>query len=140
LKNPNEELADLLTELDPPYETKDELKVGRMLDRYGVPFFYKQATIIYHEGKNEIWKPSFTLYSYGGAVVDYVAGTGGNPREQVLNRDRIYRYNQIPAVVLGPPDLDKANWDKDLYQRLEQMSRRAFDPMQYMPAGTGGRQ
>ena len=102
MKNLNE-LEDLLTELDQPYESKDELKVGRMLDRYGIPFFYKQATIIYHEGKNEIWKPSFTLYSYGGAVIDYVAGTGGNPREQVLNRDRIYRYNQIPAVVLGPP-------------------------------------
>ena len=32
-----------LTELDPPCETKDELKVGHMLDRYGIPFFYQQA-------------------------------------------------------------------------------------------------
>ena len=61
MKDPNEELEDLLTELDPPYETKDELKVGHVLDRYGVPFFYKQPTIIYNEGRNELWKPSFTL-------------------------------------------------------------------------------
>ena len=139
MKKPNEELEDRLTELDPPYESRDELKVGRMLDRYGIPFFYKQATIIYHEGKNEIWKPSFTLYSYGGAVVDYVAGTGGNPREQVLNRDRIYRYNQIPAVVLGPPDLDKPKWDEDLYSKLAQLYRQAFDPMRYTLAGTDTR-
>ena len=136
MKDPNEELEDLLTELDPPYETKDELKVGRMLDRYGIPFFYQQATIIYHEGKNEVWKPSFTLYSYGGAVIDYIAGTGQDQQEQRLSRDKIYRYNQIPAAVLGAKDLEKPNWDEDLYQKLEQMYRRAFDPMRYAPAGS----
>jgi hypothetical protein len=127
-----------LAELDPPYETKDELKVGHMLDRYGVPFFYKQAAIIYHEGRNELWKPSFTLYSYGGAVIDCVAGSGEHPQRERLNRDRIYRYNQIPAVVLGPKDLDKPHWDEDLYAKLEQMSRRAFDPMGYAPGNTDG--
>jgi len=136
LKNPNEGLEDMLTELDPPYEAKDELKVGRMLDQYGIPFFYQQPTIIYHEGRNEIWKPSFTLYSYGGAVIDYVAGE--NQQEKILSRDKIYRYNQIPALVLGPRDLEKPSWDEDLYQKLEQMYRQAFDPMRYAPAGTDG--
>ena len=32
------ELADLLDELDPPYESKEELKIGSMLDQYGIPF------------------------------------------------------------------------------------------------------
>ena len=137
MKNPNE-LEDLLTELDPPYETKDELRVGRMLDQYGIPFFYQQATIIYHEGKNEVWKPTFTLYSYGGAVIDYVAGTGQGQQEQRLSRDKIYRYNQIPAVVLGPRELEKPNWDEDLYQRLKQMHRQAFDPMRYAPVNADG--
>jgi hypothetical protein len=133
LKNPNE-LEDLLGELDPPYETKDELKVGHMLDRYGIPFFYRQATIIYNEGTNEIWKPSFTMYSYGGAVIDYIAGE--HQQEQRLSRDKIYRYNQIPAVVLGPKELEKPNWDEDLYAKLEQMYRQAFDLMRYTPMGT----
>jgi hypothetical protein len=134
LKNPNEELEDLLTELDPPYQAKDELKVGRMLDRYGIPFFYQQPTIIYNEGQNEIWKPSFTLYSYGGAVIDYVAGE--NQQEQKLSRDKIYRYNQIPAAVLGPKDLEKPSWDEDLYAKLEQLYRQVFDPMRYTLVGT----
>ena len=134
MRNPSEELEGLLTELDPPYETKDELKIGRMLDRYGVPFFYKQATIIYHEGKNELWKPSFTLYSYGGAVVDYVADE--NQQDQKLNRGQIYQYNQIPAAVLGPKDLEKPSWDEDLYTKLEQMYRQVFDPMRYTPVAT----
>lgn len=138
MKNPHEELEDMLTELDPPYKTKDELKVGRMLDQYGIPFFYQQPTIIYNEGKNEIWKPSFTLYSYGGAVVDYVADSSENAQERVLSRDKIYRYNQIPAAVLGPKDLEKPNWDEDLYAKLEQVYRRTFDPMRYTPVNADG--
>jgi len=53
----------------------DELRIGRMLDRYGIPFFHKQATIIYTEGRKELWNPSFTLYSYGGTAIDYVASS-----------------------------------------------------------------
>jgi len=124
----NEELEDMLTELDPPYETMDELKVGRMLDQYGIPFFYKQPTIIYNEGKNEIWKPSFTMFSYGGALIDYVPG---NEDDQIPIRDRLYRYNQIPAVVVGPKDLDNAHWEASLYERLEQAYQQAFDPGKY---------
>ena len=136
MKDRNEELEDLLAELDPPYETKDELKVGRMLDRYGIPFFYQQPTIIYNKGMNEIWKPSFTLYSYGGAVVDYIAGADENQQEQRFSRDKIYRYNQIPAAVLGPRDLEKPKWDENFYAKVEQMYRQVFDPMRYMPVGT----
>ena len=140
MKDPNEELEGLLTELDPPYETKDELKVGRVLDRYGIPFFYKQATIIYTEGRNELWKPSFTLYSYGGAVIDYVTGSGEPQQAERLSRDGIYRYDQIPATVFAPPDLDKPNWDKDLYAKLEQLYRQAFDPMRYTLSAINGRE
>ena len=124
----NDELEDMLTELDPPYETMDELKVGRMLDQYGIPFFYKQPTIIYNEGKNEVWKPSFTMFSYGGAVIDYVPGS---KEVQIPTREQLYRYNQIPAVVMGPKDLERPHWEASLYERLEQAYRRAFEPARY---------
>jgi hypothetical protein len=42
--------------------------------------------------------------------------------------------------VVGPPDLDKSNWDKDLYAKLEQLYRQAFDPMRYTFVATGGRE
>jgi hypothetical protein len=130
LKNETEELDDMLTELDPPYESIEELKIGRLLDQYGIPFFYKQATIVYDRGKNRISKPSFTLLSYGGAVIDYVAAAH---EQQVLRKEQLYRYNQIPAIVIGPPDLDKPNWDKDLYEKLERLAHQSFDPMRYVP-------
>ena len=135
MKNETEEpkLEDMLTELDPPYESKEELKVGRMLDQYGIPFFYRQATIIYDQGKNEIWKPSFTVYPYGGLVIDYVSDSEQGKNDEFLRKGQIYRYNQIPAVLLGSKDLTEANWEELLYSRIDQAYQQAFDPTQYVP-------
>jgi len=88
----DEQLEGMLSELDPPYESIEELKIGRLLDKYGIPFFYKQATIVYDQGKNRIAKPSFTLLSYGGAVIDYVNAT---EEQKLLQKEQLYRYNQI---------------------------------------------
>ena len=128
MKNEAEEkLEDMLTELDPPYESKEELKIGRVLDQYGIPFFYRQATIIYNDGKNEIWKPSFTVYPYGGLVIDYVPGSEQDHNDELLQKEQVYRYNQIPAVLLGPKDLTEPNWQEMLYWRIEREYRREFD-------------
>ena len=123
----------MLTELDPPYESKEELQIGRVLDQYGIPFFYRQATIIYHEGKNDIWKPSFTLYPYGGLVIDYIPGSDQEQKEELLRKEQIYRYNQIPAVLLGPKDLMVPNWEELLYGKIETTYKQTFDPLQYLP-------
>jgi hypothetical protein len=111
-----ETLDSQLTDLEPPYESDNEAKIGRLLDKYGIPFFYKQATIIYDKGKNEIWNPSFTLPQYGCAVIDYVDDSRKSVLEERIN---IHNYNQIPATVLGPPDLDKPNWQESLYEKLQ---------------------
>ena len=132
MKN-EEELEDMLTELDPPYESKEELKIGRVLDQYGIPFFYRQATIIYDQGKNEIWKPTFTLYPYGGLVIDYVPGSEQNHKNELRRKEQIYRYNQIPAVLLGPKNLTEPNWEGLLYGKIEKTYKQAFDPMRYVP-------
>jgi hypothetical protein len=121
------ELEDILTELDPPYESKEELKIGRLLDQYGIPFFYRQATIIYDQGQNEIRKPSFTLYPYGGLVIDYVPGSGEEQKDELLRKERVYRYNQIPAVLLGPKNLTEPNWREMLYGKIEKTYRQEFD-------------
>jgi hypothetical protein len=135
LKNKKEEpkLEDMLTELDPPYESKEELQIGRLLDQYGIPFFYKQATIIYNEGQNEVWKPPFTVYPYGGLVIDYVPGSEKNQNDELLRKEQIYRYNQIPAVLLGPKDLTESNWEDVLYGKIERTYRQAFDLKPYVP-------
>ncbi|MFC1636528.1 hypothetical protein ACFL5Z_16985 [Planctomycetota bacterium] len=136
MKNETEkpELEDMLTELDPPYESNEEMKIGRILDQYGIPFFYRQATIIYDQGKNEVWKPSFTVYPYGGLVIDYIVGSEQGQKDELLRKEQVYRYNQIPAVLLGPKDLAEPNWQEMLYGKIERAYRQAFDPMRYTDA------
>lgn len=132
----NEELVDRLTDLDPRYESMEDLRIGRMLDQYGIPFFYKQPTVVYQNGRNETHRPAFTLPSYGGLVIDYAPGTEQPQPRETLSKDQVYRYNQIPAVVLGPPDLDKPKWNQLLYERLQRAYRAIVDPIRYELAGT----
>ena len=120
-----ETLDSQLDQLEPPYESDNEARIGRLLDKYGIPFFYKQATIVYNKGKNEIWNPSFTLPQYGCAVIDYVDDSRKSVLEERLN---IYNYNQIPATVLGPPDLDKPNWQESLYEKIQQLTMYSDHP------------
>ena len=127
----DEELEDMLTELDPPYESKQELEIGRLLDQYGIPFFYKQPMILYNGGRNEIYKPSFTLMSYGGLVIDYVPNSDG---KELFKREQLYRYNQIPAILIGPRSLSEPHWDRTLYHKLQQTYRQTLGPIRYTPA------
>jgi len=127
-----EKLEDMLTELDPPYESKEELQIGHMLDQYGIPFFYKQPTIIYDQGKNEVWYPTFTLFCYDGLVIDYIAESDGQGRQNsILQKQQKYRYNQIPAVVLGPKEMNNPNWQESLYEKLEQSYHQPIEEMNY---------
>jgi len=127
------ELTDLLDELDPLYESKEGLQIGRILDQYGIPFFYKQATVIYHDGKNEIWKPTFTLPQQGCYVIDCIAQANSqNSKGDIIQKRKdIYNYNQIPATVLGPKDLNKPNFRNDLYQKLKEEFCRFHNPLAY---------
>jgi len=113
----NKTLEEELTALDPPYETLEELKIGRTLDLYGIPFFYRQPTIVTNPPtrQHEIWRPSFTLPQYGGSVIDYL-----QEQERLQERIALYRYNHIPATVLGPQDLHQPHWRQDLYERIQQ--------------------
>lgn len=111
-----EKIEDQLDILDPPYQTNQELKIGHVLDQYGIPFFYKQPTVVMdpQTKQNEIRKPSFTLPQYGCSIIEYTANT--QDQDKIV---QTYRYNMIPAAVLGPANLDQPNWQQDLYQRIE---------------------
>lgn len=130
----DEKLEDIVTDLDPPYETMEDLKVGRLLDQYGIPFFYQQATIVYDQGKNEMWYPTFTLLTYDGLVIDCVRDGAQGPQNTMPQRKQVYDRNQIPAVVLNPEDLNKPNWGRLLYDKVRQTYRQHAEQMGYAPS------
>ena len=128
-ENPNPELEDILTELDPPYESKEERAIGHLLDQYGIPFFYKQPTIVYDQGQNQIWRPTFSLPAYNGAVIDYlVMPESEDYQAQIQQRQRVYDQNQIPALLMTPQELKKPTWQEQLYKKLDQIYHQ---PMGY---------
>ena len=107
-----------------------EERIAEVLDQYDIPFFYKQPVIVYDQDQYQVRHPSFTLPSYGGALIDYLPQPC-HPDGPILRE--IYRYNQIPASVLGPQDLMQDGWELNLYhevlRELEQI-RSLYEPQE----------
>jgi len=95
-----------------------------MLDQYGVPFFYKQATLICDKGQRKLWHPDFTLHTYNNAVIEY------NPNEDrtagTESKSDVYRQNSIAAIFLNQSDLSGPNWQQRIYDRLEEIYHQPF--------------
>lgn len=117
-------LEDRLDPLEPKYRSRGEAQVGRLLDRYGIPFYHEQPTIIYDRGRHRIWQPDFTLPTYDGLVVEY-AGMPDIPdyAAGIRHKQRAYAINQIPAVFVYPNDLSGPKWPEKVMDRIYRTSR-----------------
>ena len=132
--NPNNirtDSEDEISELDPPYRSRQEAQLGRMLDRYGIPFFYDQPVLVYHDGRHEIVKPAFTLPTYAGLVVEYA-----EEAEDTHRRQRMYHDNGIAAVIVQPEDLQGFRGPDSLLERIEGAAGQYESLMKY-PAKSG---
>ena len=105
--------------LEPAYESLGEQKIGRTLDQYGIPFFYKQPTLVYENGRRELWYPDFTLPTFDDMVIEY---SGRHHQNKVIippeRKQEVYRQNDIPALFLKPADLARPDWVEKLYETL----------------------
>jgi hypothetical protein len=129
-----------LEPLEPPYKSTEEAQIGRMLDRYGVPFFYMQERLVYESGAYRIQRPDFTLPWYNGLVINYIGDADSARHENSPEyRRQLYIENAIPAVFLGPADLTRPSWEEGLYARLQRAGEEAlrsmdlYGPTRYRP-------
>jgi len=132
--NPNDirtDLEDELSQLDPPYKSRQEAQLGGMLDRYGIPFFYDQPVLVYDSGRHEIVKPAFTLPTYAGLVVEYA-----DRSQDIRRRQQVYQDNGIAAVIVQQEDLQGFEGPLNLLNRIEQAAGRYRSLMKY-PAMSG---
>jgi hypothetical protein len=104
---------------EPPYRSSGEAQVGRLLNRYGIPFVHELARVVQVRGRYRIWHPDFTLPTYGAAIIEY-AGMPDRPdyMQGVRVKTRVYRENQIPALFLYPADLKGTNWPEQAIERI----------------------
>ena len=124
-QEPDSDLDARLAALEPPYRSRGEAQVGRLLDRYGIPFFYEQPLVVLDRGRHCTWHPDFTLPTYGNMIIEYA----GMPdvREYMLgiqHKQRTYRRNGIRAMFVYPQDLTGPGWPEELYHRIEQAGQQ----------------
>ena len=122
LEEMENDLEARLAKLDPPYQTEQERQIGHTLDRYGIPFFYEQPTIIYDQGRRQIWYPDFSLPTYNGLLIEYAGRTfPKNQETSIFDKNRIYRANDIQFLFLDDTALQAPRWSADFFDRLEQL-------------------
>ena len=112
-------LEDRLGPLEPPYKSRGEAQVGRLLDRYGIPFFYEMPLMVQDRGGYKIWHPDFTLPAYGSLVVEY-AGMPDVPdyAAGIRHKRQVYKANAIAAVFVYPVDLTGPQWPEQVMARI----------------------
>jgi len=101
--------------------------VGRLLDRYGVPFFYEQPTLVLDRGRYRVWHPDFTLPEYNSLILEF-AGMPDKPEymRKLHYKQRVYHDNAIPALFIYPQDLTGRSWPERLYERIVQEGQQAL--------------
>ena len=123
-------LEDRLGPLEPPYRSRGEAQVGRLLDRYGIPFFYEKPLLLYDRGTRRVWHPDFTLTDAQRTVVEY-AGMPDVPDYQagIIHKQGAYAANGIPAVFIYPLDLRGPDWPGRVVQKIQGVYRPAWHLM-----------
>lgn len=102
------------------YESKEEASIAKMLDSYGIPFLYKQPTLVIENGKRCIEYADFFLPTYNGLAIDYIIESNSAIYRRKKN---IYQDNQTPAVLMSRKDLQRPNWQKKLHDTLQKTYR-----------------
>ena len=105
---------------DYPYESKEEASIAVMLKNYGIPFSYKQPTLVIENGKRCIEYADFFLPTYNGLAIDYIIESNSAIYRRKKN---VYQDNQIPAVLVTHKDLQGPNWQKKLHNTLQNIYR-----------------
>ena len=107
------------------FESAGQAKIASMLDKYGIPFFYKQPTLVTDNSQRKILYPDFTLPTYNNTVIEYISNNNIN---KSTNKKTIYKQNDIASLFLNNSELTKPNWQEQLYDKLEDMYHK---PLSY---------
>ena len=103
------------------FESREKAAIADMLNSYGIPFFYKQPTLINDNGQKTIEYVDFFLPTYNGLALDYVVDAKS---KIYLRKEQIYTQNQMQAVLVTRRDFYDKSWQSTLYKKLERLYNR----------------
>ncbi len=107
-----------------PYRSEAERSIADMLSSYGIPFYYKQPTLVVDNGQRCIEYVDFFLPTYAGLAIDYFTEPKGNAYKR---KTRVYSENQVPAAILTKRDISGQGWQGRLHDRIERMYHRGLN-------------
>ena len=99
-----------------PYQSKEHKTIADALTQYGIPFTYKQPTLVIENGKRMIEYADFFLPSYRGLAIDYIIESNSAIYRRKKN---VYQDNQIPAILVSRGDITRPGFSSRLYKALE---------------------
>ena len=111
-------LEDRVAQAKHRFESREKAAIAQMLDSYGIPFFYKQPTLINESGQKTIEYVDFFLPTYNGLALDYVVDAKS---KIYLHKEHVYTQNRMQAVLITQRDLYKKDWQSTLYKKLERL-------------------
>jgi hypothetical protein len=114
-------LDDRVTQSKHRFESREKAAIAQMLDSYGIPFFYKQPTLVNDNGQKTIEYLDFFLPTYNGLAIDYVVD---NKSKIYLHKEQVYTQNRMQAVLITQRDMYKKDWQSTLYKKLERLYHR----------------
>ena len=125
-------LEDRLAPWEPPYKSRGEAQIGRLVDRYGIPFFYESPLKVQDRGRERTWHPDFTLFSYRGLVLEY-AGMPDRADYMVgiRKKERVYAQNGIPAIFVYPQELRGPRWPAQVVGRIRDVYHKTIGRANY---------
>ena len=131
---PHPDLEEMLAQLEPPYKSRGETQIGRLLDRYRIPFLYEHPLLIWDRGKYRTWHPDFTLPTYDELILEYA----GMPEIDdymtgIRHKQGAYQANGISAFFVYPNDLKGPDWPGRLYDRITETSLSGANSSLYKP-------
>lgn len=125
-------LEDYLGPQEPPYRSRGEAQIGRLLDRYGIPFLYEHPLPIDDGHQIRTWHPDFSLPyprdpSRQPLLIEY-AGMPDRPRYRadLRYKQRVYRANGQHAMFIYPRDLAGPRWPQRLGSRIRNYRHHGY--------------
>lgn len=118
-----------------PYRSRGEAQIGRLLDRYGIPFEYERPTRVnLPEGRVSLWRPDFTVFpetdegQHGvdqahSMIVEYAGMPDRHDYRLGMDyKQHVYGLNGYAALFALPQDLEGPAWPERLRERIDRLS------------------
>jgi hypothetical protein len=83
----------------PPYKSKAEIQIARLLDRERIAFRYEHPLAVIDRDKTKIWYPDFSLSDYGMIIEYFGMNDDSGYRKRAERKMQVYRENR--SAVTG---------------------------------------